>query len=71
MPATGWKQLLADAPKVKGAGRYPITAYSEYMPPPLLGWKPYSGAHTWPPNPKELVWHVSAYEEALELLHAA
>ena len=41
MPASGWKQLLDGAPWFKGEGRFPITAYSEYVPPPWLGCKPY------------------------------
>jgi hypothetical protein len=67
MPATGWKQLLAGAPRFKGEGRYPIIAYSEYIPPPLLGAKPYRGAHVWPPPGDGSSWRVSAYEEALEI----
>src|SRR5437660_6374809 len=67
MPATGWKQLLADAPTFLGAGRYPIAAYSEFVPPPLLACKPYRFANPWPPPPDGCHWHVSAYEETLEL----
>ena len=44
MPAQGWKRLLAGAPWFRGAGNYPIAAYSEFMPPPRLGPKPYDGA---------------------------
>src|SRR5262249_26884359 len=50
-------------------GTYPVAAYSEFMPPPRLGRKPYAGA------PDRLLfaeddawgWHVTEYEEALEL----
>jgi hypothetical protein len=67
MPASGWKQLLAGAPWHQGDGRCPIPAYSEYTPPPLLGAKPYPWAHPWPAPAGENRWHVSAYEERLEL----
>jgi hypothetical protein len=69
MAAAGWKQLLAGAPWFRGADKYPIAAYSEFMPPPRLGRKPYDGyldsvlfdpADPWG-------WHITEYEEALEL----
>jgi hypothetical protein len=41
MPAAGWKQLLSGFPWFQGEGCYPIPAYSEFMPPPRLGRKPY------------------------------
>jgi hypothetical protein len=37
----GWKALFADWSWVRGEGRFPIAAYSEYMPPPRVGQKPY------------------------------
>ena len=53
--AAGWQQLIPAADLFRGAGRYPIDAYSEFMPPPQLGWKPYGGGFTWIrcPMPKE------------------
>lgn len=69
MPAPGWKQLLAGTPWFQGADKYPIAAYSEFMPPPRLGRKPYGdfidpflfdAADPWG-------WHVTEYEEAVEL----
>ena len=72
MPEQGWKRLTAAAPWFRGAGKYPIAAYSEFMPPPRLGRKPYDrgedqvdadvfdGADPWG-------WKISEYEEALEL----
>lgn len=68
MPATGWKRLLAGAPWFRGEGRYPIAAYSEFMPPPRLGRSPcgsldrrlFSEEDPWG-------WHVTEYEELLEL----
>ena len=41
MAERGWKQLLANQSWFHGKGKYPISAYSEYMPPPRLGCKPY------------------------------
>jgi hypothetical protein len=68
MPAPGWKQLLDGFPWFHGAGAYPIAAYSEYMPPPLLGRKPYG---TFPGIPFDEAdpWGVpvTEYEEAWEL----
>jgi hypothetical protein len=69
MATTGWKQLLKGWPWFRGKESYPLAAYSEYMPPPLLGRKPYS--------PRNLPlyadvdpygWPVTEYEEAFELL---
>jgi hypothetical protein len=37
----GWNKLLDGFPWFKCEGCYPITAYSEFMPPPFLGRKPY------------------------------
>jgi len=60
--------LLSDAPWYVGEGKYPIAAYSEFMPPPRLGRKPcgridsllFSEDEPWG-------WHVTEYEEAFEL----
>ncbi len=70
MSAIGWQQLLPDASLYHSAGHYPIDAYSEFMPPPRLGWKPYVPE---PPDPQLFDaadpwgWHISEYEEANEL----
>jgi len=64
----GWKRLLAGASWYRAEGRCPIPAYSEFMPPPRPAEKPYGGvdplvldaADPWG-------WHVTEYEEALEL----
>ncbi len=68
MPKSGWKQLVAGDSWFRGEGRYPIAAYSEFLPAPLLGQKPY-GCH----DPVQFAdddswgWHVTEYEEAWEL----
>ena len=70
MAAEGWKQLLPGKPLYRGAGRYPIDAYSEFMPPPRLGWTPYCPE---PPDPRLFSphdpwgWYVTEFEEANEL----
>jgi hypothetical protein len=68
MSATGWKQLLAGWPWFRGEGRFPLPAYSEFMPPPYLVRKPYGG---WDlcllRDDDPWGWPVTEYEEALTL----
>jgi hypothetical protein len=40
-PTTGWQTLVQDFPWFVGAGRFPLPAYSEFMPAPRLGVSPY------------------------------
>ena len=71
----GWKQLVPPESWCRGPGRYPIDAYSEFMPPPRIGVKPYRGTH--PAEGMRLAdlfhaddpfgWQVSEFEEAREL----
>jgi Peptidase family M28 len=70
MSASGWKSLLDGALCFNGENAYPLAAYSEYMPPPRLGQRPY------PHAPRDLLpfadddpygWRIDEYEEALEL----
>jgi hypothetical protein len=68
MSSTGWKQLLEGAPWFRGDGQFPIAAYSEFIPPPRLGYKPYGtsdGILLKEEDPWG--WPVTEYEEALEL----
>ena len=54
----------------RGPGAYPIDAYSEFLPPPRLGWKPYGLGNPDPDLFSEgdpTGWRVSEYEEAREL----
>ena len=68
MAAAGWKKLLEGAPWFRGQGKYPIPAYSEFMPPPRLGVKPYDGSEVSPfAEDDPFGWLVSEYEELLEL----
>ena len=41
MTPSGWKLLIKGYPWFRCKGCFPITAYSEFMPPPRLGYKPY------------------------------
>jgi hypothetical protein len=43
MALSGWQQLMAGAPWFRGAGAYPIIAYSEFVPPPRAGGRAYGG----------------------------
>ncbi len=63
MTLTGWKRLLAEPTWCRGQGNFPLPAYSEFMPPPWLGLKPYG---TPVPSPHQTHdnwgWHISEYE---------
>ena len=68
MSIQGWTQLLAPGSVFGRAGRYPIAAYSEFMPPPRLGQKPYGCLD------RQLLrdddpwgWQITEYEQAWEL----
>jgi hypothetical protein len=68
--ASGWHRLVPRPDVFRGEGRYRIDAYSEFMPPPHIGWKPY-GDHEPDTNLFDSAdpfgWHVSEFEEELEL----
>ncbi|MFL5244018.1 MAG: hypothetical protein ACJ8FY_18095 [Gemmataceae bacterium] len=66
MATKGWTALLEGAPWFRGKGKYPIDAYSEYIPPPRPYCKAYVKAEM-PAGVDEYGWPISAYEEALEL----
>jgi len=68
MPKSGWKQLLAGARNFQGNGHFPIAAYSEFMPPPWLGRKPYGPVDDSLFSEDDLFgWNITEYEEALEM----
>ena len=70
MTTSGWQSLLAGAPFFKGENAYPLAAYSEFMPPPRLGQRPYPHAQrdALPfADDDPYGWHIDEYEEALEL----
>ena len=61
---------MPPADSFRGAGKYRIDAYSEFLPPPRVGWKPYGSSA---PDPELFSvddphgWWVGEFEEALEL----
>jgi len=67
-PAVGWQKFLTGYPWFRCKGCYPITAYSEYMPPPRLGYKPYGRPdHRILPEDDLFGWNISEMEEEYEL----
>jgi hypothetical protein len=70
MPTAGWKQLLEGFPWFAGEGKYPIAAYSEFMPPPRLVRKPY-GTYVTPAVDEDDPWGlpVTEYEQAWQFGH--
>src|SRR5215470_14767684 len=68
MKARGWHVLLEGWPWFRGVGGYPISAYSEFMPPPRLGRTAYGNADALLLRDDDpWGWPVTEYEEALEL----
>ena len=68
--AVGWQKLIPKDDLYRGEGSFRLEAYSEFMPPPRVGWKPYGGRG---PDPElfspddPFGWHVGEFEEAIEL----
>lgn len=64
----GWQKLLAGYPWYNCKGCYPIAAYSEFMPPPRLGRKPYGKIdHRIFQEDDPYGWKISEMEEEYEL----
>jgi hypothetical protein len=65
---SGWKQLTQNC-SAKGEGRFPIPAYSEFMPPPRFGCRPYRGIldRLFFSEEDPAGWPVTELEEALEI----
>src|SRR5437763_5490830 len=66
----GWHRLIPPDDAFAGEGNYRIDAYSEFTPPPRVGWKPYGGRGPDPelfPPDDPFGWHVGEFEEALEV----
>jgi hypothetical protein len=66
----GWHRLIAPDDCYRREGAFPISAYSEFLPPPRLAWKPYGGRFI----DSELFheddpygWWISEFAEAREL----
>jgi hypothetical protein len=68
MAQTGWKRLVADWPWFQGEGAFPLSTYSEFMPPVRLFRKPYGNWDSLVPNDNDpWGWPVTEYEEALTI----
>lgn len=70
MPNNGWERLIPNSTYLRGEGAYPIEAYSEFVPAPRIGWKPYGDGEFDPVvfDPLDPYgWRVSEYEEAREI----
>jgi hypothetical protein len=64
----GWEKLLADVPRYGNAKHFQVSAYSEMMPPPLIGWRPYGTSHPAPRIPENpFAWLVNEREQVFEL----
>ncbi len=67
MPLKGWKQLIETC-AFRGQGQYPISAYSEFMPPVRLGCRPYGGKLDGIFSEDDPVgFPITEFEEAFEL----
>ena len=70
MARAGWSKLIPAEDGFQGEDAFRIPAYSEFMPPPRLGRKPYGGE---PPDAQlfdpadPLGWPVSEFQEQVEL----
>jgi Peptidase family M28 len=64
----GWEQLLDGSPWFTGESGLPLPAYSEFMPPPRLGRRPYGTTDRLAvDNHDPVAWPVSEIEEEYEL----
>lgn len=67
-PRSGWEQLLHGYPWFAAEGRFPLPAYSEFMPPPRLGLSPYGAVDpVTRPSDDPDGWNVLEIEEEYEL----
>ena len=68
MAREGWQRLLAGVSGTRKRGDSRIMAYSEFMPPPRIAWKPYGGTEPTPfADDDPFGWQITEYEEAVEL----
>ncbi len=66
--AKGWKQLLQGFPWFMGKGKFPIPAYSEFMPSPKIGISPIGDVDPFILKDDDLFgWNISELDEELEL----
>src|SRR6266851_7533277 len=68
MALAGWKALLDGNLRFRGAGNFPIAAYSEFIPPPYAGILPYGSTSVMQFSDDDPYgWPISEFEEALEI----
>src|SRR5215471_5405155 len=69
MGRTGWRELVKSWNWTRGEGHYPIAAYSEFMPAPWVGEKPYGTRPLEQPfsDKEPATWRISSRETAHEL----
>ena len=66
--SAGWEKLLEGYPWFAGKDKFPIPAYSEFMPPPRFGRSPYGEIDTGHYTQNDpFGWYVSEVEEELEI----
>jgi hypothetical protein len=66
MAAQGWDRLLTDIPRYGKGHQFRLPAYSEMMPSPWIGWRPYGKDHYIPRSPEDpFAWTVNEREQAL------
>ena len=65
----GWRTLLADWSWARGEGRFHISAYSEFTPPPRRGQKPYGACELRSPfgDDDAYGWRIAAHEQDKQL----
>src|SRR4051812_45085987 len=64
----GWTQIGREAASAfLGTGRFPLRAYSEYMPPPWVAVKPAEHGRLIAPASGDASYEITEYEEAQEL----
>lgn len=66
--SVGWKKLLEGYPWYQGEGKFPLLAYSEFMPPPRFGKRPYGEIdHNLFSDDDPYGWRITELEERFEL----
>jgi hypothetical protein len=70
MARAGWLRLIPSENCFQKPDAYRIEPYSEFMPPPRVGWKPYGtqqvNSHLFSPD-DPFGWKIHEFDEALEL----
>jgi hypothetical protein len=70
MARAGWSRLIPRDDSFPSSGAFRIDAYSEFMPAPRVGWKPYGPVpiNSYVFSPEDpFGWKVHEFDEALEL----